>query len=320
MIHGATKDTVSLVSGETTVVGRKPTEAQRDHVQRLASIGQLTVGIAHEINSPIQYIGDNVRFLRDALEELRPVLAACAALREARVQGVAAGAACAAVAEAVEQADNLAYLLGEIPKAICDSLEGVNDISRIVRSLKEFSHPGNGEKQATDVNRAVHTALTVSHNEWKHAAEAVVDLASDVPEVRCRPGDLEQVLVNLIVNAAHAIEAKARRGNGEKGTIAIRTRQRGKGVDIEVADTGTGIPEAIRARVFEPFFTTKKAGRGTGQGLSIARAIVVERYGGHLTFETEEGRGTTFRIRISESSARQGNGRTSDEEADRVCR
>jgi len=323
MIDIATEDTVSLCSGRETLgdirakskaveseAGAQPPpgekavvdpatlEAQRGHTQRLASIGQLAVGIAHEINSPTQYIGDNVRFLRDAFEGLRPVLAACSALREAVERDGAAEEAGAALAQAVEQADDLEYVLGEIPKAIQDSLEGVDDVSRIIRSVKELSHPGGEEKQAIDLHRAVEIALTVSHNEWKHVAEAVTDLASDLPQVRCRPGDLDQVLVNLIVNAAHAIEAKAIDGAGERGTITVRARQADEWIEVEVADTGTGIPEAIRARVFEPFFTTKKADRGTGQGLSIARAIVVDRYGGDLTFETGEGRGTTFRIRI----------------------
>jgi len=273
-------------------------EAQRDHGQRLASIGQLAVGIAHEINSPTQYIGDNVRFLRDAFEELRPLLAACAALRRAAGRETVARDVQTAFAEAAQQADQLEYLLGEIPKAIHDSLEGVNDVSQIIRSLKEFSHPGNGEKKAIDANRAVKTALAVTRNQWKHVAEAVVDLLPGLPHVFGRPGDLDQVLVNLIVNAVHAIEAKGRKGDGVKGTIAIRTRQVGRRLEVEVADTGTGIPESIRDKVFEPFFTTKQAGLGTGQGLAIARAIIVNRYGGELTFETEEERGTTFRIRI----------------------
>jgi len=281
-----------------TVAGWRLLEAQRDHTQRLASIGQLAVGIAHEINSPTQYIGDNVRFLRDAFEELRPLLAACAAFRKAAGGNTADENAHTALAEAAEQTEQLEYLLGEIPKAIHDSLEGVNDVSQIIRSLKEFSHPGNGEKKAIDLNHAVRIALTVSRNQWKHVAEAVVDLAPGLPHVMGRPGDLDHVLVNLLVNAAHAIEAKGGRGEKTKGTIAVRTRQVDRRLEVDVADTGTGIPEAIRAKVFERFFTTKQAGRGTGQGLAIARSIVVDRYGGELTFETEEGHGTTFRIRL----------------------
>jgi signal transduction histidine kinase len=178
------------------------------------------------------------------------------------------------------------------------SLEGVDRVSRIVRSMKEFSHPGSGENQAVDLNQVIESTLTVSRGEWKYVAEVVTDLDPCLPPVTCLPGDIHQVLLNVIVNAAHAVEAKLGSGSDQKGRITIRTRQDGDWVRIDVEDTGTGIPEAVRGMVFSPFFTTKRVGKGTGQGLAIARAIVVQRHGGTITFDTECGRGTVFTIRI----------------------
>jgi signal transduction histidine kinase len=300
--------------------GRTSLPSRPAHVQKLETIGQLAVGIAHEINTPTQFLGDNVRFLRDAYKEIGPVLAACAGLRGAVDRGGATGIAWDAVVRAVERAKEYEYLLDEIPKAIRESLGGLEDVARIVGSIREFSYPGDDRKQAIDLAHVIQSALTVSQSEWKYVAEAVTELAPDLPPLESIPGDLGQVLLNLIVNAAHAIEAKSQAGADEKGTITIRARPAGEWIEVEVEDTGTGIPEAIRGKVFEPFFTTKEVGQGTGQGLAIARAIVVDRYGGELTFETEEGRGTTFRIRIPAQSGADGRGRISDEKADYVRR
>jgi len=164
--------------------------------------------------------------------------------------------------------------------------------------MKEFSHPDSEDTQSIDVNRAIENTLTISRNEWKYVADAVTDLADDLPPLTCRPGDLNQILLNLIVNAAHAIESRAGSRPGERGAITIRTRRDGDWIEIDVQDTGTGIPEAIREKVFDLFFTTKKVGRGTGQGLAMARTIVVERHGGTIGFDTDVGRGTTFKVRM----------------------
>jgi len=296
------------------ITERRILEAQLAQAQKLESIGQLAAGIAHEINTPTQYIGDNIRFLRDAFGDLRPMLTACSALREAR-NCAAAADLWVDVAAAMETAD-VGFLLDEIPAAISQSLEGADRVAQIVRSMKEFSHPDGGEKQAIDVNRAIESTLTVSRNEWKYVAAATTDLDPELPPVTCRAGEVNQVLLNLIVNAAHAIEAKSGGRSGQEGTITIRTRRDGDWVEIEVEDNGSGIPDAIRARVFDRFFTTKKLGRGTGQGLAIARDIVVHRHKGTITFESEVGRGTTFRIRIPinpQSLSQKGDGH---EEAD----
>jgi signal transduction histidine kinase len=165
-----------------------------------------------------------------------------------------------------------------------------------VRAMKEFSHPGGDEKTPTDINQAIRSTIEVSRNEWKYHADLVADLDPALPLVPCLPNDFNQVVLNLIVNAAHAI-AEAQRG-GEKGTITVRTRAAGGFAQVSVADTGTGIPEAIRHRIFEPFFTTKEVGKGTGQGLAIAYAVVVDRHGGHIDVDSREGRGTTFTVHL----------------------
>jgi len=279
------------------ITEQKRLQQQLAQAQKLESIGQLAAGIAHEINTPTQYIGDNIRFLRDAMTDLNEMLEDCLRVAQVRDDPEALGEVADAIAAAADSAD-LEYLLEEIPKAICQSLEGVERVTKIVRSMKEFSHPGSDEKQAVDLNRALDSTLTVSRNEWKYVADVVTDFDPDLPPVTCLPADLNQVFLNLIVNAAHAIEAKAGGREGPKGTITVSTRRDGRWAEIVVRDTGTGIPKSIRGRIFDPFFTTKKVGRGTGQGLAIARAIVVERHGGTITFQTEEGVGTAFTVRI----------------------
>lgn len=279
------------------ITGQKRLEQQLAQAQKLESIGQLAAGIAHEINTPTQYIGDNIRFLRDALTDLDLLLQRCLRIGGALDDPQALEELAAGIAAAAESAD-LPYLLEEIPKALCQALEGVERVTKIVRSMKEFSHPGSEEKQAVDLNRALESTLTVSRNEWKYVGDVVTRFDPDLPPVTCLPADLNQVFLNLIINAAHAIEAKAGGREGPKGTITVSTRRDGPWAEIEVRDTGTGIPRAIWGKIFDPFFTTKKVGRGTGQGLAIARAIVVERHGGTITFESEEGVGTAFVVRI----------------------
>jgi signal transduction histidine kinase len=203
----------------------------------------------------------------------------------------------AEVAAAVKRAD-VPYLIEEIPKAIRQSLEGVARVAKIVRSMKEFSHPGGEEMQALDLNRAIESTLTVSRNEWKYVADVATDFDPALPMVTCLPSEFNQVILNLVVNAAHAIADKACEGAAHRGTIALSTRRDGDWAEIRVQDTGAGIPAAIQHKVFEPFFTTKALGRGTGQGLAIAHSVVVDKHGGSIRFETVPGAGTTFIVRL----------------------
>jgi len=191
----------------------------------------------------------------------------------------------------------LAYLQEEIPQAIDQSLEGLERIAKIVRSMKEFSHPGMDEKTPIDINQAIETTINVSRNEWKYHADIETDLDPGLPNVSCLPGEINQVLLNLIVNAAHAI-VNVVGESGDKGLIRISTRLDGAWAEIRVSDTGTGIPEEIKQRIFDPFFTTKMVGKGTGQGLAIAYSVVVDKHGGVIDLESEEGKGTTFIISL----------------------
>lgn len=290
------------------IAERRRLESQLVQAQKMESIGQLAAGIAHEINTPTQYVGDNARFLEDVFRDLAPLLANCNQLCKAAGEGDVPEQLVAGVVAAAKEAD-LEYLADEIPKAIGQSLEGVERVAKIVRSMKDFSHPGGETKQAVDLNRALESTLTVCRNEWKYIAEAVTDLDPDLPLVTCLAGECNQVLLNLIINAADAIGDKLADKSTEKGTITVATRCDGNWAEIRIGDTGTGIPEESHSRIFDPFFTTKEVGRGTGQGLAIAHSVITEKHGGTINFETEIGRGTTFIVRLpisEESSSSKG--------------
>jgi PAS domain S-box-containing protein len=266
--------------------------------QKLESVGQLAAGIAHEINTPTQYIGDNVRFLKDAFVDLTSLLASYQHyFLDSQINSLSPKMI-QEVEEAVKNADS-DYLLEEIPKAIDQTLEGISRVTALVSAMKEFSHPGTKEKILLDVNHAIGSTITVARNEWKYVADLETDFDLSLPLILCLPGEFNQAILNLIVNAAHAIADVIQKDGGpEKGKIFVQTRCFPDGAEIRVKDTGSGIPEGIRDRIFDPFFTTKEIGKGTGQGLAIARSVIVDKHGGSLHFETEEGKGTTFIIRL----------------------
>jgi len=291
-VLGEEGDLEGLLLLARDITDRKNLEGQLAHALKLESIGQLAAGIAHEINTPAQYVGDNLRFLEESFGDLDRLLAPFAELlRSGRIPAPMAG-----VATAAREID-LDYLREEIPAAIRQSLTGIARISEIVRSMKQFSHSGAEGKAPADLNAALRATITVSRNEWKYVAEMETDLDPSLPPVRCRVGELNQVFLNLIVNAAHAI-AETVGNSGDKGKIRVSTRRDGEMVEIRIADTGTGIPPEIQHRIFDPFFTTKEVGKGTGQGLSLARNTVVRGHGGELTFETTPGEGTNFIVRL----------------------
>jgi len=290
------------------VTERKHGEIQLRQAQKLESIGQLAAGIAHEINTPTQYVGDNTRFLQESFAGLVELLERSRQLAAAVQEGRVEHESLAQFAAAVEKAD-IEYLAEEVPQAIAQSLEGIDRVAKIVRAMKEFSHPGGQEKTATDINRAIENTVTVSRNEWKYVSDMVTDLDPSLPMVPCLPAELNQTILNLIVNAAQAIADVVGDGPDEKGKITVSTRRDGDWVDIRVSDTGTGIPEGIRDRLFDPFFTTKEVGKGTGQGLGVARSAIVDKHGGTITFETKEGEGTTFIVRLPLLEGTEGGGR-----------
>jgi PAS domain S-box-containing protein len=267
------------------------------HAQKLESIGQLAAGIAHEINTPIQFIGDNTRFLKDAFESLQSLLTACEQVLAAAERGEPT-VSLIEEARALAEAADMPYLSEEVPKSIDQSLEGIARVTKIVRAMKDFSHPDGDAKAPTDINRAIESTVTVARNEWKYVAELQLDLDPDLPPVACLAGALNQVILNLVVNAAHAIAELRGENTVSKGLITISTRREDDLAVIRIRDTGGGIPPAIRAKVFDPFFTTKPVGKGTGQGLAIAHTVVVEKHGGTIGLESEVGVGTTFTIRL----------------------
>lgn len=271
-------------------------ETQLRHSQKLEAIGQLAAGIAHEINTPTQFIGDNTRFLRDGFVSLQEIVRAYQRVLVSGSPGLAP-AVVGEIREVERQAD-LDFLTQEIPRAIDQTLDGVGRVSELVRAMKEFSHPGVTAKTPIDLNRTIANTLTVCRNEWKYVATVTTNFAPDLPPVPLLPGEFNQVILNLVINAAHAIADVVGAEKTTKGTITVSTCRDGEWIDVRVTDTGTGIPAAVRERIFDPFFTTKGVGKGTGQGLSIARSIIVDKHGGGLAFETECGRGTSFIIRL----------------------
>jgi len=208
-----------------------------------------------------------------------------------------------ALPELIDQAQVLSeeievdYLAEEVPSAIKQSLEGIDRISKIVRSMKDFSHPGTDHLESIDLNNSIESTINVSRNEWKYVAEMITAFDSNLPLVPCYPGELNQVILNIIVNAAHAI-ADSRDESDPLGTITISTKQVDDDVEICIADSGSGMPDEVKKRIFEPFFTTKGVGKGTGQGLAIAYAVIVDKHKGSVTVDSESGKGTTFVIRL----------------------
>lgn len=279
------------------ITDRLTLEHQLLQAQKLESVGQLAAGIAHEINTPTQYIGDNVRFLKEAFHDLEGVRASYERLLAAAQNNAVSGETVQEVMDRLQHAD-ANYLFEEIPKAIDQSLEGVTRVAKIVGAMKEFSHPGTKDKTQLDLNHAIECTLTVARNEWKYVAELETEFDPSLPRIACQPGEFNQVILNLIVNAAHAIADVVGKDGSKKGTIKVQTRNCKDWAEIRIHDTGTGIPDSVRARVFDPFFTTKEIGKGTGQGLAIARSVVVDKHRGTIHFETAEGRGTTFVIRL----------------------
>jgi signal transduction histidine kinase len=273
------------------------TQAKLIQAQKLEAIGQLAAGIAHEVNTPTQYVSDNTAFALRAVTGLAAALQATLSVVQAAKEG-AVNPELIQAADAAMTKGKVAYLLKQLPRALEQSQEGLGRIATIVQAMKEFSHPSGAEKRPVNLREAIETTIAVARNEWKYVAEVRLDMPADLPLVPVLRNEFNQVILNLIVNAAHAIGDVTAGGSEGKGTIHISGRVAGDHVELRIADTGAGIPEAARAKVFEPFFTTKAVGKGTGQGLAIAYSVVVDKHQGSISFETEIGRGTTFIITL----------------------
>ena len=264
--------------------------------EKLASVGQLAAGIAHEINTPIQFVGDNTRFLQESFSDLMQVIDAYDEVSVAAAEGKATPELISK-AKALSEEVEVDYLAEEIPSAITQSLDGVARISKIVGSMKDFSHPGTDHMENVDLSRSIESTINVSRNEWKYEAEMVTAFDNSLVSVPCYVGELNQVILNIIVNASHAI-ADSREESDPLGKIVITTQAVDDEVEIRISDTGCGMPDDVKKRIFEPFYTTKGVGKGTGQGLAIAYDVVVDKHNGSMNVESQQGEGTTFIIRL----------------------
>lgn len=297
LIKKSDEEPDGLVVNLTDITQRKVLETQVATIQRMESIGRLSAGIAHEINTPIQYIGDNTYFFQEAFNGMCVILQKYNRLLSAIETG---GNTQDIIEDVVANINNtnLEYFVEEIPIAIKQTMEGVEHVSKIVHSLKEFAHPGVDEMTEIDINEALESTIVVSRNEWKYVAGIEKDFDPTIPLVSCFPGELNQAFLNIIINATHAIAEVVSDGSNEKGVIRISTKSMGDSVEIRISDTGPGIPDDIRSMIFDPFFTTKDVGKGTGQGLAMAHSVIVGKHGASLYFETETGKGTTFVIKL----------------------
>jgi two-component system, NtrC family, sensor kinase len=277
--HNTRKRVLTAVIRDVTE--RRRMEFEKAQTQKLESIGQLAAGVAHEMNTPIQYIGDNLRFVLDSWNTVFP-----------------ADDPDIGCSLPFEQPVDFAYLKREVPSALSQALDGVQHLAGIVRAMKEFAHPGAVEMVPADINHLIETTIQVSKNHWKYVADLKTDLDPGLPLVPCLPGELSQVFLNLLVNAADAITEALKDRPGKKGTIDVTTRASGSFAEIRISDSGTGIRADIQSKIYDPFFTTKEVGRGSGQGLTLAHATVVKKHHGSLDFETALGAGTTFVVRL----------------------
>jgi len=280
-------------------------EAQLALSQKMESIGHLAAGIAHEINTPLQYVGDNTVFLQNAFARL------CQALEEYRIllENTSAATGRAGLVEEGRELENrsqIPYLVQEIPEALAQSREGLNRVSQIVLAMKDFSHPGFKEKMYADLNKAIESTLVISRNEWKYVADIETCLDPGLPMVNCVVDEINQVLLNMIINAVHAISAKTGRASGEKGNITVRTSHEQGWVHIAISDTGIGMQPSVMNHIFDPFFTTKDVGVGTGQGLALAHNIIHNQHKGRITVESTVDWGSTFMISLPVNGADEG--------------
>jgi two-component system, NtrC family, sensor kinase len=274
------------------------TQAQLLQANKLESVGRLAAGIAHEINTPAQFVGNNIDFLKDAFADIGSLLETVKEQMAKLDQGGVPEQVAQVVRQSLSQTE-WSYLAEEIPTAIEQSRDGVTRISTIVQAMKEFSHPSSKEMALSDINSILQTTIIVASNEWKYWANMQEDLEPELPQVSCLSDELGQVFLNILVNAGHALEEKIKStGENEKGTIKVSTHLDGRHVEIRIADSGCGIPAPIREKIFDPFFTTKSVGKGTGQGLAIAHDVIIRKHGGTLTFDSEQGQGTVFVIRL----------------------
>jgi signal transduction histidine kinase len=272
-------------------------ESQLAQSQKLEAVGQLAAGVAHEINTPMQFINDNIHFLKECISGLFRVVDAYQSNLDGTGERKSWEERQALITETKTEC-RFDKIRVQIAPAIEESLEGIQRVVQILAAMKVFSHPGTTIKTSTDLNEAIRSTVTISKNRWKEAAKMVLELADDLPRVDVFPAEINQVLLNLVVNAGDAIVEKLGEGSGTLGQITIRTSATQADLVIEVSDTGGGIPAEIQQRIFDPFFTTKDVGKGTGQGLSISHEVIVGKHQGRIAIDSTPGVGSTFRIEL----------------------
>lgn len=266
-------------------------ETQLHVSQKMEAVGQLAAGIAHEINTPMQYILDNTLFVKDSFNQVSDYIKIIESDKVLIENNN--------LISSKRSEIDLDYILSEVPEAIKQTEVGIQRVSKIVLAMKDFSHHGQNEKIMADINRGIEVTATISKNEWKYYADLELKLAENLPQVYCNIDEINQVILNMIVNAAHAIQEKQIKNNiNEKGKIVISTYATMKEVIIEITDTGNGIPPHIKEKIFDPFFTTKEVGKGSGQGLAIAHNIIIKNHQGSIFVDSVPGVGTTFNIQL----------------------
>ena len=297
LIKNEAGETVGMRSTLQDITEMKLLEESVMRGRKLESIGQLAAGIAHEINTPTQYVGDNVRFLAESFEDYQTVVNATKqAIDQSGGNGLTPELT-AQIAAAMQKAD-IDYLMEEVPLAFKQAQSGVERITTIVSSMKEFAHPGSTGKQFADLKKAIESTIVVASNEWKYIADVNTEFDPELPLIPCIVSEFNQVILNMIVNAAHAIADVVGDGSAQKGTITVKTRLAGNNVEITVSDSGAGISNENLSRIFDPFFTTKQVGKGTGQGLAISHNVIVEKHNGSIRVESEVSVGTSFIITL----------------------
>ncbi len=290
-IHDENGKVLGIVHSRLDITRQKEMEAKLQHNQKMESVGQLAAGIAHELNTPIQYISDNLNFLKRAFESIQEKINEQVKIIHNDPVNTDK------IANNLQDMCDNGYELKEAPNAFADALYGTSHIAKIVSAMKDFTHPEGSSPETSDLNQIVSNAVTISKNEWKYVAEVDTDFEDEILNITCMPGSLLQVIINMIVNSSHAIADKTT-DTEHIGNITIKTRKEGNNAIIELADNGTGIQDKHINNIFDPFFTTKEVGKGTGQGLAITHDIIVNKHKGKIDLKTINGEGTTFTLTL----------------------
>lgn len=275
------------------VTEQEDLEHQLAYAQKLESIGQLAAGLAHEINTPVQYVAGNLTYLQESFAKVMKLLSFCDESFKNLENNVEQPIL--RKWEKAKSDNDLDFLHVDVPEAFRETLFGVNQVSSIVKAMRKFSHPGSETKQIIKLKETIENIITISRNEWKYYSEIITDFDPELQTILCMPGSFNQVILNVLVNAAHANADAAVKG--QKKNITIKTRKTGNIAEISISDAGKGIPADIQHRIFDPFFTTKEMGKGTGQGLGIVHSVM-QKHGGSVSFKTVSEEGTTFTLRF----------------------